>query len=80
MYLLERKLFLGLWWQSRIRRFDDATLSDGVVIWESGRGDYDNLEGIAVWRDATGTRLTLVGDNNSDNAEITQFVELAVRE
>ena len=74
LYLLERKLIVGLWWQNRIRRVRlDGSLDE--VLWTGERGEYLNLEGIAVWRDGEGLRLTLVSDNNGDPKDPTQFVE-----
>ena len=73
LYLLERKLIVGLWWQNRVRRVRlDGT--EDVILWTGERGEYGNLEGISVWRDDKGTRLTLVSDNNG-NGDPTQFVE-----
>ncbi|NNE82068.1 MAG: esterase-like activity of phytase family protein [Silicimonas sp.] len=74
LYLLERKLVVGLWWQSRIRR---VRLTEDVddTLWTSERGEYGNLEGISVWRDDKGLRLTLVADNNGGESEPTEFVE-----
>lgn len=83
LYLLERKLVIGLWWQSRVRRL---TLSPegkpkiDEVLWTSKRGEYNNLEGIAVWPSEGGLRLTLVSDSNSDPDEPTQFVEYRLKE
>jgi len=48
------------------------------VLWTSGSGDFDNLEGIAVWPEGDGLRITMVADNNAEDHEITQFVELKV--
>lgn len=74
LYILERKLVVGLWWQNQIRRVRlDGTLDE--VLWTGERGEYLNLEGIAVWRDAQGLRLTLVSDNNGDPDDPSQFVE-----
>lgn len=79
LYLLERKLVVGLWWQSRIRRVKlDGTLDEN--IWTSERGEHDNLEGISVWRDAQGLRLTLVSDNNGSEKTPTEFVEFRLTE
>lgn len=78
LYLLERKLIFGLWWQSRVRRLQIDAPSSIEVLWTSGRGEYFNLEGIAVWQDAQGPRITIVSDNNSDPNEVTQFVEFRV--
>lgn len=74
LYLLERKLVVGLWWQNRVRRvrLDD---SEDAVLWTGERGEYGNLEGISVWEDAKGLRLTLVSDNNGDIDDPTEFVE-----
>lgn len=79
LYLLERKLVVGLWWQSRIRRVRLDTLED-VTLWTSTRGTYDNLEGISVWRDAQGLRLTLIADNNGELGRPTEFVEFRLTE
>ncbi|MEM9425630.1 MAG: esterase-like activity of phytase family protein [Pseudomonadota bacterium] len=79
LYLLERKLVVGLWWQNRIRRVRlDGT--EDVILWTGERGEYGNLEGIAVWEDAQGLRLTLVSDNNGSTKEATQFVEFRLTE
>lgn len=75
LYLLERKLVMGLWWQNRIRRLQVAAPGAADILWTGGRGDYGNLEGLSVWRDGTGLRLTLVSDDNGDRDEPTEFVE-----
>ena len=80
LYLLERKLVLGLWWQNRVRRLQVHTPNVYEILWTGGRGEYNNLEGIAVWRDETGQRITMVSDNNGDQREITQFVEFRLYE
>ena len=74
---LERKLVVGLWWQSRIRRVRlDGSLDE--TIWTSERGAFDNLEGLSLWRDAKGLRMTLVSDNNGSEKTPTEFVEFRV--
>lgn len=73
LYILERKLVVGLWWQNRVRRVR-LDGSEDTILWTGERGEYGNLEGISVWRDAKGTRLTMVSDNNG-NGDPTQFVE-----
>lgn len=79
LYILERKLVVGLWWQNRIRRVRlDGSLDE--VLWTGERGEYLNLEGIAVWRDNQGLRLILVSDNNADADDPTQFVEFRLTE
>lgn len=75
LYLLERKLVLGLWWQNRIRRLHLDAPEDAEVLWTGERGAFFNLEGIAVWSDEAGPRVTVVSDNNADPSEPTQFVE-----
>jgi len=75
LYLLERKLVLGLWWQNRVRRLRVDSPESYEILWTGDRGEYNNLEGIAVWRDEVGHRITMVSDNNADPQEITQFVE-----
>ena len=74
LYLLERKLVLGLWWQNRIRRFETPD-GAGEALWTSDLGEFTNLEGIALWRDDEGLRITMVSDNNGDKDEPTSFVE-----
>ena len=79
LYLLERKLVVGIWWQNRIRRVRlDGSLDE--AIWTSERGEFHNLEGLSVWRDARGLRLTLVSDNNASERNPTEFVEFRVKE
>lgn len=73
LYLLERKLVVGLWWQNRVRRIRLDGVED-VVLWTGERDQFYNLEGIAVWRDEKGLRMTLVSDNNKKEVP-TQFVE-----
>ncbi|MCV6593212.1 MAG: esterase-like activity of phytase family protein [Silicimonas sp.] len=79
LYLLERKLVVGLWWQSRLRRVRLGEALD-ETIWTSDRGEFDNLEGISVWRDDKGLRLTMVSDNNGSTRNPTEFVEFRLSE
>lgn len=78
LYLLERKLVLGLWWQNQIRRLDITVPNTIEVLWTGQRGEYFNLEGISLWQDGTGQRITLVSDDNADPDETTQFVEFRI--
>lgn len=77
-YLLERD-FWGLFgFLTRVRVFDiqGDTITGGEVLVQTGAGRHDNLEGIAVWRDSTGTiRLTMVSDDNFRLLQRTEFVE-----
>lgn len=78
LYLLERKLVVGLWWQNRVRRVRlDGT--EDIVLWTGERDEYENLEGLSVWRDDKGLRMTLVSDNNGKDKP-TQFVEFRLTE
>lgn len=79
LYILERKLVVALWWQNQIRRVRlDGSLDE--VLWTGEPGEFGNLEGISVWRDEGGLRLTLVSDNNGEQGEPTQFVEFRLTE
>ena len=82
-YLLERYLTGIFGFESRVRRFTltaDA-LTDEEVLLETPTGRYDNLEGIAVWRDAAGDiRLTMISDDNFKNFQRTEFVEFRIKE
>ena len=78
LFLLERKLIVGLWWQNRVRRVR-LDGSEDITLWTSGRDEFGNLEGISVWRDQNGLRLTLVSDNNGGRHP-TQFVEFRLTE
>jgi hypothetical protein len=81
-YLLERD-FLGLLgFRSRVRRFDMGPdgLSHEQVLLVSGPLQYDNLEGISVWRDAQGIRLTMISDDNFNFVQRTELVEYRVED
>lgn len=79
LYILERKLVVALWWQNQIRRVRlDGSLDE--ILWTGERGEFGNLEGVSVWRDDDGLRLTLVSDNNGEAGEPTQFVEFRLTE
>ena len=79
LYLLERKLVVGLWWQNRIRRVR-LDGSEDTILWTGERGEYGNMEGISVWEDEGGLRLTLVSDNNGKSDVPTEFVEFRLTE
>ncbi|SDF36384.1 hypothetical protein SAMN04488105_11869 [Salipiger thiooxidans] len=81
-YLLERE-FTGFGFRSRVRRFDmsEDALDNETTLLESGVLRHDNLEGIAVWRDETGSiRLTMISDDNFNAFQRTQIVEYTVPE
>ena len=72
-YLLERD-FIGIGFLSRVRRFDLDGSNEEVILHTSAR-THDNLEGIAVWQDDQGMRLTMVSDDNYRRFQQTQIVE-----
>ena len=74
LYLLERKLVMGLWWQSRIRRVR-LDGNEDRTLWTSERGDYGNLEGLALWRDGDRLMMTAVSDNNGGDGTPTEFID-----
>ncbi|WP_246026597.1 esterase-like activity of phytase family protein [Paracoccus luteus] len=82
LYLLERAFKGVRGFASRVRRFDmtGATLSAGEVLIETGFLRHDNLEGIAVWQDAQGIRLTMISDDNFLFVQRTELVEYRVRD
>lgn len=78
LYLLERNYLPGIGFRSRVRRFQvgEAAITGGAVVFESPRGRYGNLEGLAVWRDQQGDlMLTMISDDNRSPAMPTQWVE-----
>ncbi|SIS53092.1 hypothetical protein SAMN05421759_101241 [Roseivivax lentus] len=82
LYLLERE-FNGFGFRSRVRQLrlvEDMVVSERILL-ESDFGTFDNLEGIAAWRDASGTiRLTMISDDNFQFIQRTEFVEFRVTE
>ena len=82
LYVLERD-FRGLMgFASRVRRYamtDDA-LGPPELLIQSVPMQYDNLEGIAVWADAQGIRITLISDDNFLFVQRTELVEFRIRE
>ncbi|MEJ6404858.1 esterase-like activity of phytase family protein [Yoonia sp. 2307UL14-13] len=76
LYVLERD-FTGVGFRSRVRRFAlDGT--DEQELIRSGLGAHDNLEGIAVWEDDVGLRVTLVSDDNFNWFQRTEIVEYRI--
>ncbi|RFC64250.1 hypothetical protein DYI37_07880 [Fulvimarina endophytica] len=88
LLVLERRyegFFGGL--GTRIRRIagGDITrgaLVDGPVIFEADLGqEIDNLEGLAVWSDASGaTRLTLISDDNHSFLQRNLLLEFVLED
>lgn len=80
-YLLERQFHGLLGFSNRVRRFElgpDGLTKPETLI-QSRPGQHDNLEGLSVWRDASGLlRLTMVSDNNFLFLQRTEIVEYRV--
>ena len=89
LYLLERDFKGVLGFASRVRRFDIADPATGELADDIGAGEtllttrflqYDNLEGISVWQDGRGIRLTMISDDNFMFLQRTELVEYRVTE
>ncbi|WP_087210761.1 esterase-like activity of phytase family protein [Yoonia vestfoldensis] len=73
LYVLERD-FLGIGFRSRVRRFD-LTGGNEAVLLETRLRQHDNLEGISIWQDDQGLRMTLISDDNFRAFQRTEIVE-----
>ncbi|MGV6804641.1 MAG: esterase-like activity of phytase family protein [Ruegeria sp.] len=77
LYLLERAVSL-VGFRSRLRRWrleDDAPTGE-EILFETGTGFHDNLEGLSVWRDKQGRlRATMISDDNFLVLQRTELVE-----
>lgn len=83
LYLLERDYWGLIGFMSRVRRltFADGQILRDETLLETRAGRHDNLEGIAVWQDATGAiRLTMVSDDNFLPLQRTELVDYRVEE
>jgi len=77
LYVLERN-FTGIGFQSRVRRFNMDGSGEETLI-DTANGTHDNLEGISVWRDATGAlRITMISDDNFRFFQKTEIVEYRI--
>lgn len=79
-YLLERDFKGLLGFLSRVRRFDltpEGMVNEQILL-QSRPLQYDNLEGISVWQDDRGIRLTLISDDNFNLFQRTELVEYRV--
>ncbi|MEZ5720689.1 MAG: esterase-like activity of phytase family protein [Paracoccaceae bacterium] len=82
-YLLERRFVDRVGFASRVRRFTltEAGLGNETRLLTTRVGTHDNLEGLAVWRDAGGRiRLTMISDDNFGRWQKTELVEYLVRD
>lgn len=78
LYVLERG-FNGIGFRSRIRRFEltPKGLKGGEVLLTSALAQFDNLEGLSVWRDEGGAlRATMISDDNFLWVQRTEIVEV----
>lgn len=79
LYLLERRFSGPFGFSSRVRRFafsEQGGLEREETLLRTHNFTYDNLEGIAVWRDESGAiRLTMISDDNFNFFQVTEFVE-----
>ena len=73
LYVLERD-FLGVGFRTRVRRFDLDGTGEQVLL-ETRVLTHDNLEGISVWQDDQGLRMTLISDDNFRSFQRTEIVE-----
>lgn len=83
LYLLERAFHGIQGFASRVRRFTISgdTIDGGETLFETPTGRFDNLEGIAAWRDAQGRIvLTMVSDDNFFLLQRTELVEIRLPE
>ncbi|MFV0293077.1 MAG: esterase-like activity of phytase family protein [Paracoccus sp. (in: a-proteobacteria)] len=82
LYLLERSFRGVLGFLSRVRRFslDENGAGNEEILLETTTLQYDNLEGISVWDDGLGIRLTMVSDDNFLPVQRTELVEYRVLE
>ncbi|MDA7965179.1 esterase-like activity of phytase family protein [Ruegeria sp.] len=76
-YVLERRVaFIGF--HSRLRRWqiEGDTAKAEEILFETGTGTHDNLEGLSVWRDDQGRlRATMISDDNFLALQQTELVE-----
>ena len=73
LYILERD-FVGIGFRNRVRRFALDGSGEELIL-DTGLRTHDNLEGISVWQDAEGLRMTLISDDNFRAFQRTEIVE-----
>lgn len=80
-YLLERDFRGILGFSSRVRRMrlTPGVIQDDQILLETRPMQYDNLEGISVWDDGTGIRITMISDDNFLFLQRTEIVEYRLR-
>lgn len=82
LYVLERDFKGLLGFLNRLRRFDlsDDGLTNEQVLLQTRPLQYDNLEGMAVWHDGRGIRVTMISDDNFNFLQRTELVEYRIRD
>lgn len=82
LYLLERDFRGVLGFASRVRRVQltENGPSDEQILLETRHLQYDNLEGISVWHDGQGIRITMISDDNFLMLQRTELVEYRLRD
>ncbi|QHQ36004.1 esterase-like activity of phytase family protein [Algicella marina] len=81
LYVLERDVG-ALGFYTRIRRFDITArgLANEQLVISSRMGEFDNLEGLSIWRDARGAiRILCISDDNQKFFQRTEFVEFTLK-
>ena len=80
LYVLDRGFQGLLGFASRVRRFDwgEHGPENEVELLRTTPAQYDNLEGLSVWDDGIGLRLTMISDDNFLFLQRTELVEYRV--
>jgi hypothetical protein len=80
LYVLERDFIGFRGFATRVRRFDIGA-DTGEVLFESTPGQFDNLEGIALWQPPGGrVRALAISDDNFFFLQKTEIVEFELIE
>lgn len=83
LYVLERDYWGLLGLMSRLRRFsfDDHGGLNEEVLFSSRAGELGNLEGLAIWKDASGAlRATMISDTNFLPILNTELVDFRLKD
>ncbi|MBO9454094.1 esterase-like activity of phytase family protein [Paracoccus sp. R12_1] len=81
LYLLERDFHGLLGFSTRVRRMrltEDGPRDEEILLTTKPL-QYDNLEGLSVWDDGQGIRLTMISDDNFLIVQRTELVEYRLR-
>lgn len=81
-YLLERDFRGILGFASRVRRMqltDKGPVNEEILL-TTRPLQYDNLEGLSVWHDGQGIRITMISDDNFLALQRTELVEYRLRD